>query len=45
MIAGLPLAFTAPMVLAALVALPALYWLLRLTPPPPRPPIHSCRCG
>jgi hypothetical protein len=36
MIGSLPLAFTAPMVLAALVALPALYWLLRLTPPPPR---------
>jgi hypothetical protein len=35
-IASLPLAFTAPAVLAALVMLPALYWLLRLTPPPPR---------
>jgi hypothetical protein len=32
---GLPLAFTIPAVLAALAALPVLYWLLRLTPPPP----------
>jgi Domain of unknown function (DUF4159)/Aerotolerance regulator N-terminal len=32
---GLPLAFTIPTVLAGLVALPVLYWLLRLTPPPP----------
>ncbi len=31
----LPLAFTIPAVLAALAALPVLYWLLRLTPPPP----------
>jgi Domain of unknown function (DUF4159)/Aerotolerance regulator N-terminal len=33
---GLPLAFSLPLVLSALVVLPALYWLLRLTPPPPR---------
>jgi hypothetical protein len=34
MIGGL--AFLAPFALIALVALPALWWLLRLTPPPPR---------
>ena len=33
---GLPLAFSAPLVLAALLALPALYYVLRLTPPRPR---------
>ena len=33
---GLPLAFAVPAVLAALIALPALWWLLRLTPPRPR---------
>lgn len=33
---GLPLAFAAPMVLVALAALPALYFLLRVTPPPPK---------
>ena len=33
---GLPLAFSAPLVLAALAALPLLYYLLRVTPPPPR---------
>jgi hypothetical protein len=33
---GLPLAFAAPMVLAALALLPALYYLLRITPPRPR---------
>ncbi len=33
---GLPLAFTAPVLLAALVGLPALWYLLRLTPPPPK---------
>jgi hypothetical protein len=33
---GLPLAFTAPLILSALVVLPALYYLLRLTPPRPR---------
>jgi hypothetical protein len=36
MIPGLPLAFAQPLVLAALVALPALWWLLRLVPPRPR---------
>ncbi len=38
-----PLAFAAPWVLLALGLLPAIYWLLRITPPPPRiiafPPI------
>jgi Domain of unknown function (DUF4159)/Aerotolerance regulator N-terminal len=33
---GLPLAFAAPAVLAALVGLAALYFLLRVTPPSPR---------
>jgi hypothetical protein len=33
---GLPLAFAAPIVLSALVALPALWWLLRVTPPRPQ---------
>ncbi|MCA0424791.1 MAG: BatA domain-containing protein, partial [Proteobacteria bacterium] len=33
---GLPLVFAAPMVLIALAALPALYFLLRVTPPPPK---------
>jgi len=33
---GLPLAFAAPMVLTALALLPALYLLLRITPPRPR---------
>ncbi len=33
---GLPLAFTAPLVLGALALLPVLYYLLRLTPPRPR---------
>lgn len=32
----LPLGFTAPWVLAAFALLPALWWLLRLTPPRPR---------
>ena len=34
---GLPLAFTIPAVLGALALLPALYYLLRVTPPRPRP--------
>ncbi|MFN3483581.1 MAG: BatA domain-containing protein, partial [Rhabdaerophilum calidifontis] len=34
MLAGLT--FLAPLALAALIVLPALYFLLRLTPPPPR---------
>ncbi|QCK88915.1 DUF4159 domain-containing protein [Phreatobacter aquaticus] len=33
---GLPLAFASPLVLFALAALPALWWLLRLVPPRPR---------
>ncbi len=33
---GLPLAFATPLLLSALVALPVLYWLLRLTPPAPK---------
>ena len=33
---GLPLAFTVPAVLGALALLPALYFLLRVTPPRPR---------
>ncbi len=33
---ALPLAFSVPMVLAALALLPALYYLLRITPPRPR---------
>lgn len=41
---GLPLAFAAPAVLAALAGLVALYWLLRVTPPRPRrqvfPPVR-----
>ncbi|HEY4747447.1 MAG TPA: BatA domain-containing protein, partial [Steroidobacteraceae bacterium] len=36
MIPGLPLAFAQPLVLAALIGLPALWWLLRLVPPRPR---------
>ena len=36
MIGGLPLAFAAPVVLSALILLPAIWWLLRLTPPRPR---------
>ncbi len=36
MIAGLPIAFTQPLILLALVGLPALWWLLRLVPPRPR---------
>jgi len=33
---GLPLIFTVPLALAALAALPAIYFLLRITPPRPR---------
>ncbi len=33
---GLPLAFAAPAMLTALIALPALWWLLRVTPPRPQ---------
>ncbi|TME75966.1 MAG: LytTR family transcriptional regulator, partial [Chloroflexi bacterium] len=34
--AGLPLGFAQPLVLLGLLALPALWWLLRLIPPRPR---------
>jgi hypothetical protein len=44
---GLPLAFAAPLVLAALAGLPLLYYLLRVTPPRPRqvpfPPLRLFR--
>ncbi|THV24660.1 DUF4159 domain-containing protein [Peteryoungia ipomoeae] len=33
---GLPLAFGAPLVLAALAVLPLIWWLLKLTPPRPK---------
>jgi hypothetical protein len=33
---GLPLAFAAPLVLLALIALPVIWWLLRVTPPRPQ---------
>jgi hypothetical protein len=36
MIAGLPIGFTSPLLLLALLALPILWWLLRLVPPRPR---------
>lgn len=36
MLAGLPLTFAAPWILAALALLPVIWWLLRLTPPRPR---------
>ena len=36
MMAGLPLAFAFPWVLAGLAALPVIWWLLRLTPPRPQ---------
>ncbi len=36
MMSWLPVAFSAPWVLTALVALPAIWWLLRFTPPRPR---------
>ncbi|MFK8033039.1 MAG: DUF4159 domain-containing protein [Hyphomicrobiales bacterium] len=32
----MPLAFASPLILSALVILPAIWWLLRLTPPKPR---------
>ena len=32
---GLPLSFTEPWLLAGLIALPALWWLLRVIPPRP----------
>src|SRR4051794_13595045 len=33
---GLPLAFAQPLILLGLIALPVLWWLLRLVPPRPR---------
>ncbi|MDF3811756.1 BatA domain-containing protein [Rhodopseudomonas sp. BAL398] len=33
---GLPLSFAEPLLLLGLVALPALWWLLRVMPPRPR---------
>ncbi|MDJ0931589.1 DUF4159 domain-containing protein [Breoghania sp.] len=36
MMFGLPLAFTSPFVLAALLSLPIIWWLLRFTPPRPK---------
>lgn len=36
MIAGLSLSFGAPLVLAGLLALPVIWWLLKLTPPRPQ---------
>ncbi len=33
---GLPLAFTSPLILLALLSLPVLWWLLRLMPPTPQ---------
>ena len=33
---GLPLAFTSPWLLLALISLPVIWWLLRLTPPKPQ---------
>jgi hypothetical protein len=36
MIAGIPLAFAQPLVLLGFIALPLLWWLLRLVPPRPR---------
>jgi hypothetical protein len=44
---GLPLSFGEPLILAALAALPLLWWLLRVTPPLPRrtlfPPLRLLR--
>lgn len=47
MLFGLPLNFGTPLILAALVVLPLLWWLLRVTPPLPRrtvfPPLKLLR--
>src|SRR5262252_3421779 len=44
---NLPISFGAPLILAALLALPVLWWLLRVTPPLPRrtpfPPLKLLR--
>lgn len=39
----LPLAFGSPLILAGLIALPVIWWLLRMTPPRPQKK-HSRRC-
>ena len=36
MLGSAPFAFAQPWLLAALIALPALWWLLRVTPPSPK---------
>ena len=36
MIAGLPLTFAEPLLLAGLLTLPVLWWLLRVMPPRPK---------
>jgi hypothetical protein len=36
MISGFPIGFTSPLILTTLLALPLLWWLLRLVPPRPR---------
>ena len=38
---GLPLAFGAPAVLFGLIALPVIWWLLRLTPPRPQTEVFA----
>src|SRR6478672_10306651 len=44
---GFPLSFGTPLILTALIALPVLWWLLRVTPPLPRrtpfPPLKLLR--
>jgi len=44
---GFPLSFGTPLILAALIALPVLWWLLKVTPPLPRrtlfPPLRLLR--
>ena len=44
---GFPISFGTPLILAALLALPVLWWLLRVTPPLPRrtlfPPLRLLR--
>jgi hypothetical protein len=44
---GFPISFGAPLILTALIALPVLWWLLRVTPPLPRrtpfPPLKLLR--
>ena len=44
---GFPISFGTPLILAVLIALPVLWWLLRVTPPLPRrtlfPPLRLLR--